>query len=124
MEHKTKPSSVQGGLDQAELFDYTNYPEKWAFTTRRHKGKLVAKGVGWYAATHQTMYECEFEYRKDGWILNQLVDYETGEKCEVMEDVKRDMFREFAYHKARWLKEKEKKRELQGELTRSVRKLR
>jgi len=114
---------IQGSVDQPELFDFTTYPERWAFTTRRLKGKLITKGVGWYAASKQLMYECEFEYHKDGWILTHFGEYEKGERCDVPGEVGKDMYREFAYHKASWLADRNKKRQLQGEMTRSVRRM-
>ena len=123
VEPKTESSPIQGGVEQTELFDFTSYPEQWAFTTRRICGRLISKGVGWYTASKGVMYECEFEYRKDGWTLIQFCEYETGEVVQVPGDVEKDLYREFAYHKARWMNERKQKRQLQGEFTRSTRRM-
>lgn len=110
--------------EQGELFDFMNYPERWAFTTTRIGGVLTTKGVGMYAASCKTMYQVEFEFRKDGWVRTLFCDFEDGENVQVPGEIEVDLYREFAYHKATYLAAKKKKRELQGEFTRSVRTMR
>ena len=112
-----KQPSVQSGLKQAELFDFTTYPERWAFTTRRLKGKLTAMGVGFYASRKQC-YEVELVYEVNTWALVKVVNYEDGELVQDPDPgVMKDMWREFAYHKATWMA---KKRALEGEMTRTT----
>ncbi len=118
---ENQPEAVRtgGGLKQGDLFDFTNYPERWAFTTRRLKGKLTTMGVGMYASSRRLCYEVELIYEENAWRLSWVRDYEKGELVQVPDpDVLKDMWREFAYHKATWIA---KKRELQGEMTRSAR---
>ncbi len=120
VEREDKQPAVQDGrgrLEQGELFNFTNYPERWAFTTRRLKGKLTTMGVGFYAATKRLYYEVELVFKQNAWHLVKVVDYEKGELVQDPDpEVMKDMYREFAYHKARWMN----KRELEGEMTRTT----
>jgi len=118
---ENQPEAVRPGrgLNQPELFDFTNYPERWAFTTRRLRGKLMTMGVGFYAHSKGLAYEVELEFDAGAWRLNWVRDYEKGELVQDPDpDVLKEMWREFAYHKATYLA---KKRELQGEMSRSTR---
>jgi len=120
-EPQLQDQAKSGGVsnDQGELFDFTNYPERWAFRTRRVRGLLSTMGVGFYAATKQRGWEVEFVFKKDRWVFTGARNYDSGALEELPADVARDMYREFAYHKARWKAKKE--RQLEGEFTRTIR---
>jgi len=120
VECEDKRTSIEAGLEQPELFDFTNYPERWAFTTRRVKGKLNTMGVGMYAASKRLFYEVELEFQSNAWRLIQVVDHEKGELVQEPDpEVMKDMWREFAYHKASWIARR--RGALQGEMTRTKR---
>jgi hypothetical protein len=109
-------------VEQTELFDFTNYPSRWAFTTRRLKGKLTTMAVGFYAHSQGNCYEVEFEFRDKEWVRNYAVSYDNGEPVELPGEVVVDLYREFAHHKAKFLARRGK-RQLEGEFTRSQRKM-
>jgi hypothetical protein len=91
---------------QAELFDITDYPERWSFSTYRQKGNLVSTGIGMYAHTHNTIFEVRLEYQDKKWVLVHMQAYDD-EKAPVPYQAREEMFKEFAFHKAYYLKKKE-----------------
>ena len=115
---------------QPELFDLTNYPERWAFNAKREGGRLIIEAFGFYdpPGVGSTPYpgpdlkQCQLEYQDKSWVLKFTKNYESGKDCQLTNEQEKDLYREFAYYKAMFIKQREK-RQLQGEYTRSKRRM-
>ena len=85
--------------------DFINYPETWSFTVKHDPAGLVAYALGHDAKTRK-IFDVALRYRDKKWKLEKVEGLE-GE-TELGEDIENEMFRQFAAHKARYLKKKEK----------------
>jgi hypothetical protein len=82
---------------------FEDYVEKWRFEIHREKGRLAAFGTGHDVRFGE--FTCRFQYETDGWKLMELTDRDP--RGVVPAEVRKEMFRCFAAHKARYLSAKE-----------------
>ena len=111
-------------MKQEQLFNFTDYPECWSFRSTRHGGRLAVAAIGLDHENKTDVYESQllWDGKQRKWELDFLVNGED-ETSPVPEHVKKEMFRQFAAYKARWLSAKRKgeAERLQGEFTRTAR---
>jgi len=122
VERKIDGSAVQ---EQQELFTHEDYPERWSFRIKRHRGHLTANGLGTHDGMDGHVFEVELEFVGSAWVLKFIHEY-GAEKSEVPGEVEKEMFRQFTAFKARFLHRKGKAaaEAMEGEYTRTTRRWR
>ena len=79
---------------------FETYTERWKFKIYRDKGYLRARGTGHDLKWGE--FESLFQYQDKAWKLKRLVNVDC-QQGEVPGEVEKEMFREFAAYKARYL---------------------
>jgi len=106
--------------EQAELFTFVDYPEKWVFNTTRSKGVLSTDAYLFDDPRGPLLVV--FEYRGKEWVRVSCREYgsDSEQDVELNKSDETDLYREHAHHKALYLAKKEE-RKLSGEMTRTTR---
>ena len=82
---------------------FMTYPESWVFTIYREKGRLRARGAG--RGQDSEFYESRFEYQDKSWKLKRLAKFgnQNAGISAVSSEIEKEMFRQFAAYKGRYL---------------------